>query len=170
MRRTQGNAAEPGARPDHSLGKGSGSVRASARIQKRRSRFRGASINFFYLPAVLLLIVFIIYPLISGIRLSLTNWDGYSDAQSFVGLANYKQMLTDANFKQIVINTFIYGIGSTAIQQVLGLALALMLNKRIKGRTLWRAIIYLPALVAPVIMGIMYYFVFQYRQGALNAF
>lgn len=86
-----------------------------------------------------------------------------------MGLANYKQMLTDTNFKQVVINTFIYGIGSTVLQQILGLALALLLNAKIKGRTLIRAIIYLPALVAPVIMGIMYYFVFQYQQGALNA-
>lgn len=135
----------------------------------RRRRFRGASINLFYLPAVILLVVFIIYPLLSGIGLSLTNWDGYNDAKSFVGLANYKQMLTDTNFKQVVINTFIYGIGSTVLQQILGLALALLLNAKIKGRTLIRAIIYLPALVAPVIMGIMYYFVFQYQQGALNA-
>ena len=43
-----------------------------------------------------------------------------------------------------------------------------MLNARIKGRNLLRAIIYLPALVAPVIMGTMYYFIFQYQQGALN--
>ncbi|MCX8673480.1 sugar ABC transporter permease [Bifidobacterium sp. B4001] len=135
----------------------------------RRRRFKGASINLFYLPAVILLVIFIIYPLLSGIGLSLTNWDGYNEAKSFVGLANYKQMLTDANFKQVVINTFIYGIGSTVLQQILGLALALLLNARIKGRTLIRAIIYLPALVAPVIMGIMYYFVFQYQQGALNA-
>ncbi|MBI0072345.1 sugar ABC transporter permease [Bifidobacterium sp. W8115] len=135
----------------------------------RRRRFRGASINLFYLPAVILLVIFIIYPLLSGIGLSLTNWDGYNDAKSFVGLANYKQMLTDTNFKQVVINTFIYGIGSTVLQQILGLALALLLNAKIKGRTLIRAIIYLPALVAPVIMGIMYYFVFQYQQGALNA-
>lgn len=45
---------------------------------KRAGRFRGSSINLFYLPAVILLAVFIVYPLFSGIGLSLTNWDGYS--------------------------------------------------------------------------------------------
>lgn len=138
-------------------------------ISHRQSRFKGSSINLFYLPAVLVLVVFIIYPLISGIGLSLTSWDGYNEAKPFVGLANYKSMFTDANFLQIIINTFIYGIGSTVIQQILGLGLALLLNARIKGRTLMRAIIYLPALVSSVVMGIMYYFVFQYQQGALNA-
>ncbi|RBP99707.1 glycerol-3-phosphate ABC transporter permease [Bifidobacterium xylocopae] len=132
-------------------------------------KFRGASINLFYLPVVVLLVVFIIYPLISGVWLSMTNWDGYNETKGFVGLANYKTMFTDANFKQVIVNTFIYGFGSTLIQQILGLALALLLNAKIKGRTLMRAIIYLPALVSSVVMGIMYYFVFQYQQGALNA-
>ncbi|RMA46777.1 carbohydrate ABC transporter permease [Bifidobacterium sp. wkB344] len=138
-------------------------------VVNRYKKFAGSSINLFYLPAVVLLVVFIIYPLISGIELSFTNWDGYNDAKAFIGFDNYKQMWTDANFKQVVVNTFIYGIGSTVVQQVLGLALALLLNAKIKGRTLIRAIIYLPALVAPVVMGIMYYFIFQYQQGALNA-
>jgi raffinose/stachyose/melibiose transport system permease protein len=133
-----------------------------------RRWFRGATVNLFYLPVVIMLTVFIIYPLVSGIGLSLTNWDGYNTTKTFVGLANYRQILSDGNFGAILINTFIYGIGSTIIQQVLGLALALLLNAKIHGKTLIRAIIYLPALVAPVVMGIMYYFIFQYQQGALN--
>lgn len=125
-------------------------------------------INLFYLPAVLLLAVFVLYPLVSGISISLTNWDGLNPTRDFVGMANYKTMFQDANFWPILRNTLIYGIGSTAIQQVLGLALALLLNAKIKGRNLMRAVIYLPALVSPVIMGTMYYFIFQYQQGALN--
>lgn len=129
---------------------------------------KGAAINLFYLPAIILLVVFILYPLLNGFALSLTNWDGYNPEKTFVGIKNYLMMFQDANFGKILLNTFLYGIGSTLLQQVLGLALALMLNAKIKGRTLLRAIIYLPALVAPVVMGTMYYFLFQYRQGALN--
>lgn len=88
---------------------------------KRAGRFRGSSINLFYLPAVILLAVFIVYPLFSGIGLSLTNWDGYSPEKTFIGLTNFAQMFKDANFRLILINTLIYGVGSTAIQQVLGL-------------------------------------------------
>ncbi|MDR4185502.1 sugar ABC transporter permease, partial [Bacillus subtilis] len=122
----------------------------------------------FYAPVVLILAIFIIYPLISGIGYSLTNWDGYNANKTFIGLANYGQILKDHNFGVILLNTFIYGVGSTVVQQILGLALALLLNTKIHGKTLIRAIIYLPALVAPVVMGIMYYFIFQYQQGALN--
>ena len=122
---------------------------------------RGRAINLFYAPAVLVLIIFTLYPLISGFALSLTNWDGYNPDKTFVGLSNYVTMLKDSNFRVVLANTFIYGIGSTIIQQVLGLGLALLLNTRIKGRNVIRAIIYLPALVSAVIMGTMYYFVFN---------
>lgn len=133
-----------------------------------RDRFKGASVNLFYVPALIMLVLFSLYPLISGIGISLTSWDGFNPEKIFVGLSNYMTMLRDANFRMTLINTFIYGIGSTIIQQVLGLGLALLLNSKIKGRNLMRAIIYLPALVSAVIMGTMYYFIFQYDTGALN--
>ena len=133
-----------------------------------RDRFKGASVNLFYAPALIMLVLFSLYPLISGIGISLTSWDGFNPEKICVGLSNYVTMLRDANFRMTLINTFIYGIGSTIIQQVLGLGLALLLNSKIKGRNLMRAIIYLPALVSAVIMGTMYYFIFQYDTGALN--
>lgn len=133
-----------------------------------RDRFKGASVNLFYAPALIMLVLFSLYPLISGIGISLTSWDGFNPEKIFVGLSNYVTMLRDANFRMTLINTFIYGIGSTIIQQVLGLGLALLLNSKIEGRNLMRAIIYLPALVSAVIMGTMYYFIFQYDTGALN--
>lgn len=137
--------------------------------RRARSRApRGRAVNLFYVPAVLVLIIFTLYPLISGFALSLTNWDGYNPTKTFVGLSNYVTMLKDSNFRMVLVNTFVYGIGSTVIQQVLGLGLALLLNTKIRGRNLIRAIIYLPALISAVIMGTMYYFVFQYQQGALN--
>lgn len=135
----------------------------------RRRRFHGASINLFYAPVVLLLLVMTVYPLLSGFQFSLTNWNGYSPRQAFVGLQNYVTLLQDSAFRTVFVNTLIFGFGSTIIQQVLGLGLALLLNSKIRGRNAIRAIIYLPALVSPVIMGTMYYFIFQYRQGALNA-
>ncbi|KFI83185.1 ABC transporter permease [Bifidobacterium pullorum] len=133
-----------------------------------RDRFKGASVNLFYAPALIMLVLFSLYPLISGIGISLTSWDGFNPEKIFVGLSNYVTMLRDANFRMTLINTFIYGIGSTIIQQVLGLGLAVLLNSKIKGCNLMRAIIYLPALVSAVIMGTMYYFIFQYDTGALN--
>jgi len=126
------------------------------------------SVNLMYLPALALFAVFMIYPFVSGIGLSMTNWDGYSPTRSNVGLANYVQLFTDANFLVALRNTFVYGIGSTVIQQVLGLGLALLLDRAQWGRSFFRAVVYLPALVSPVVMGTMYYLIFRYHQGALN--
>ncbi|MGO3886199.1 MAG: carbohydrate ABC transporter permease, partial [Mycetocola sp.] len=88
----------------------------------------------------------------------------YSD----VGLSNYLRLFSDPVFHTALGNTFIYGIGSTLIQQVLGLSLALALNRAIRGRGVARTVIYLPVLISPIVMGTMYYLLFQYNNGALN--
>lgn len=125
-------------------------------------------LNWFYVPALVLFAVFSIYPLISGIRLSLTNWNGYSRDKAFVGFDNYLRLLDDEVFRTALVNTLIYGVGSTVIQQVLGLSLAVVLDRIVRGAALLRAVIYLPVLVSPVVLGTMYYLIFRYNNGALN--
>jgi raffinose/stachyose/melibiose transport system permease protein len=131
-------------------------------------RFARAGINLFYLPALVLVGVFTIIPLINGIAISFTNWNGYSAARQFVGAENYSRLFADPNFHTALINTIIYGVGSTLVQQVLGLALALALDRAIRGRGVARAVIYLPVLVSPIVMGTMYYLFFAYNTGGLN--
>lgn len=137
---------------------------------RRRTPFRlqGASINLFYVPALAIFAVFLIYPMISGLQLSFTDWDGFSAARDFIGLENYVRLLDDGTFHTALINTFIFGVGSMVCQQVLGLALALALDRPGRKRSAVRAIIYLPVLISPVIMGTMYHLLFQYNDGALN--
>jgi raffinose/stachyose/melibiose transport system permease protein len=145
-----------------------GTQRGPSSRPARSRRRGGALVNLLYVPALLLFAVFTVYPLVSGVGLSFTNWDGYSADKAFVALQNYLQLFQDATFRLVLINTFIYGVASTVIQQVVGLALALALDRPFRGRAAARAIIYLPVLVSPVIMGTMYYLLFQYNQGAFN--
>lgn len=142
--------------------------RAAGGATRKRRRTRGAAINLLYLPALIILVVFTVYPLFNGLSLSLTNWDGYSPDKAWVGLANFRRLLSDPTFHQALGNTFIYGIGSTLLQQIIGIALALAVNVRIRGRNVARALIYLPTLVSPVVMGTFYYLLFQYDNGTLN--
>ena len=121
--------------------------------------------NWLYVPALAVFALFTVYPLVNGFVLSLTNWNGYSPGRSFIGLDNYVRMLGDPIVGTALGNTFIYGIGSTVLQQIMGLALALALDRAIRGRSIARAIIYLPVLVSPVVMGTMYYLLFSYRYG-----
>ncbi|UKA64556.1 carbohydrate ABC transporter permease [Arthrobacter sp. FW306-04-A] len=134
----------------------------------RRRRRRGGLVNLLYVPVLVLFAVFTVYPLLRGVGLSFTNWDGYSPDQAFVGMANYLRLLTDPTFHAVLLNTLIYGVGSTVIQQILGLALAVALDRPTRSRSVARAIIYLPVLVSPVIMGTMYYLLFQYNDGTFN--
>ncbi|WP_309066079.1 carbohydrate ABC transporter permease [Microbacterium sp.] len=131
-------------------------------------RFAGRALNLLYLPALAVLGVFTLWPLLNGILLSATDWNGYSVERAFVGLENYLRLFDDPNFRTALGNTFVYGLGSTFVQQVIGLALALALDRAVRGRNVARAIIYLPVLVSPVVMGTMYYLFFSYNSGGLN--
>ena len=128
-----------------------------------------AAINLFYITAIVLFLVFVIYPFLHGIRISFTNWNGYySETMKFVGIDNYVRLFQDANVQTALVNTLVYGIASTIIQNVLGLAYALFLNTKFKGRSIVRTVIYMPVMIAPLIMGYIMYFLFQYDGGALN--
>ena len=121
-----------------------------------------------YVPAALLFGIFVFYPLLSGVRISFTDWNGYSQAFSFIGFDNYRKLFDDPNVRTAFINTLIYGIGSTVIQNVWGLLYALLLNRKFTGRTFTRAAVYLPVMISGLIMGYIWYFMLQYSAGALN--
>jgi raffinose/stachyose/melibiose transport system permease protein len=127
-----------------------------------------ASLNLMYLPALVLFALFIYYPVTQGINISFTNWNGYSLHYSYVGLEKYRYMFTDRRTFQVIVNTLIYGLGSTLFQNIFGLAYALFLNGKIRGKSIVRTVVYFPAIIAPLIMGYVWYFIFQYDGGALN--
>lgn len=124
--------------------------------------------NFFYMPALLLFAVFVVFPLCEGIRISFTNWTGYLPDYKYVGFANYKKLFTDQYFPTVFLNTILYGFGSTILQNILGMALAVFLDGQFRGRGVLRAVVYLPAMIAPLIMGYVMFYIFQYSGGALN--
>ena len=133
--------------------------------KRRRAHW---SINLMYVPALIVLSVFIFYPFFQGIHLSFTNWDGYSSQFRWVGLMQYGRILSDQVVLRAIVNTFIYGFGSTLLQNILGLAYALFLDRKMRGKGVVRTIVYLPIMISPLIMGYICYFFFQYDGGAAN--
>ncbi|CEI82072.1 putative ABC transporter permease protein AmyD [Oceanobacillus oncorhynchi subsp. incaldanensis] len=129
---------------------------------------QNSSLWWMYLPALLFVVFFIVYPFLNGIRISFTNWNGFSQTFDYIGFRQYTRMLTDPDTWTVVRNTLIYGIGSTIFQNVLGLAYALLLNQSVHFKTLTRTIVYLPVIISPLIMGYIWYFFFSYQGGALN--
>lgn len=137
-------------------------------VKKMKKRQRESSLWWMYLPSVLLVVTFIIYPFFDGIRISFTNWNGFSQTYDYVGLDQYTRMFADPDTWLVVKNTLLYGIGSTILQNIVGLGYALLLNRNLKVRTLTRTIIYLPVIISPLVMGYIWYFFFAFNGGALN--
>lgn len=129
---------------------------------------RRRKLNLFYIPALALMIAFIVYPLGNAIFLSFFKWNGYSVNKEFIGINNYISMFKDKVFLSSLRNTLIYGFGCTLLQQVIGLSMAMFLNTKFKGRGIIRTVIYMPAMVSGLVMGYIMYFFFQYKGGVVN--
>lgn len=124
--------------------------------------------NLFYLPALTLLLLFVAYPLARAFAVSMYKWNGYSSHMTFIGIENYLKMIDDPAFWSSFKNTILYGFGSTILQQILGLALAIFVNSKFKGRNIVRTVVYLPAMISGLVMGYIMYFLFQYDKGVVN--
>ena len=120
------------------------------------------------IPAFLLIVIFMIVPLGNALRVSFFKWNGYSQKMKFIGLKNYRSLFSDKVFWRSTVNTFIYGFGSTLLQNIMGLSAAIFVNKEFKGRNFVRLILYIPIMISGVIMGAIQYYIFNYENGVLN--
>lgn len=123
--------------------------------------------QFLSLPALALFGVFFVYPLLKGIGMSLTNWDGMGEAQ-YVGFKNFVDFFSDARAIQDIKTTLIFAFGSALLLNLVGLAYALLMNNHFFGKSIARVIIYLPAIISPLIMGYIWYFLLQPGRGYLH--
>lgn len=138
------------------------------RVNLQKMMASPAMLNLMYVPALALFAIFIFYPITQGFKWSFTNWNGYSPKYSWVGWEQYVRMFSDPKTVRTIANTFIYGLGSTLFQNILGLAYALFLNGTSRGKSIVRTIVYFPVIISPLIMGYIWYFLFQYDGGAIN--
>lgn len=125
--------------------------------------------KYMAVPAMLLFSIFFIYPMLRGITMSLTDWNGMSKA-SFVGLQNFYRFFEDMRARVDVGNTILFALGSAPLLNLFGLLYALFLDSKLKGKNIARAIVYLPAIISPLIMGYVWYFILQPERGFLFNF
>lgn len=121
---------------------------------------------FMILPAFILFFVFFIYPLLKGVGLSMTDYDGMTKA-NFIGLKNFFEFFKDRRAINDVSNTMLFALGSAPLLNIFGFIYALLLDKNFKGKSIARTIIYLPAVISPLIMGYIWYFILQPQRGFL---
>lgn len=146
----------------------------SPRRRRGRGRMR-AEIAFFVAPALILFIGFVILPVILAAVYSLYNlppafqWSHLANPERFVGIDNYVRALTTPEFQRAIGNTFIILLASLVVQGPLAVAIALLLNRRMRGRSIFRLLIFVPYVLAEVIAGLAWKLILQ-PQGAVNAF
>lgn len=130
----------------------------------------------FALPALVYMMVFIGYPMIQNIILSLKNVDVYTfatpDKQEFVGLKNYIDLFTGANsiLPKAIVNTLIFTVGSIFFQFVIGFGLALLFNKKFPGCSFFRGVTMISWLLPVTVAGLLFKFMFQLNGGIINQF
>ena len=122
----------------------------------------------FIAPNFLLLFVFSYWPLVYQAYLSLTRWDMISPTKTFVGLNNYQFMFTTPGFRRVLLNTFTFTTAVLVGSLVLGLALAMLLNQRLRGRNLVRGIVFAPFVLSGAAIGLVWAYIFDPVYGLLR--
>jgi multiple sugar transport system permease protein len=123
----------------------------------------------FLLPGLVLFALFFLGPMLYSLRISFFEWKIVHPEQSvFVGLRNYQRALSDDVFQRAILNTFAYTVITVLVKLFLGLAVALLLNQRVPGRTFFRVAYYLPVITSWVIVSLLFEYMFNGQAGLVN--
>lgn len=123
----------------------------------------------FVVPLMVLYFIFFILPFLAGAFYSLFNWDGISTTKKFIGLQNYIELFTnDADYFKSLIFTLKYVSLNVLGTNILALALALILNSRLKSKKFLRTLFFLPNVISMIVVGYIWRFVFN--QGCASLY
>ena len=126
----------------------------------------------FALPALSLLLIFLVIPFLLAIYFSLTNQRLAPDPlpTSLLGLRNYTRMLTDDTLRRALFNNTFFGIVVVPVETGLSLFLALLLNQKLRGMSLFRTIYFLPVVTPLAVISVVWAFLYNPGQGLINTF
>ncbi|MGC5583765.1 carbohydrate ABC transporter permease [Ornithinimicrobium sp. W1679] len=127
-----------------------------------------AEIVAFTAPALLLFLLFVVWPILRAVQFSAYDWNGFGPLADFVGLRNYVRVLADEVFVAAVGHNLLIVVASIAVQLPLGLAIALLLNRRMRGQGLLRTIIFVPYVLSEVIAGVVWFQLLQPGRGVVE--
>jgi raffinose/stachyose/melibiose transport system permease protein len=118
-------------------------------------------------PAIIVFLAFVIFPVALAAFYGFYRWHGYGAPTDWVGLNNYKLILTDSAFQQVLWHNFLVMVFSLVIQGPLAIVLALLLNQKIRGRSIIRVLMFVPYIISEVIVGTGWSLMLQ-SNGAVN--
>lgn len=123
---------------------------------------------FFILPTTVGLIILNIIPIFQTIYQSFFKTGAFGKGNIFVGMDNYKKMISDTNVWQALFNTFKYVIVEVPFSIAIAIVLAVLLNRKMRGRTIFRTIYFLPMVAAPAAIAMVWRWLYNSEFGLLN--
>lgn len=124
---------------------------------------------FYTMPAVLFVLLMMVFPILYTFRISFYEWSMSSATPpKWVGLANYTTLLSDTRFWQAVQNTFVFSAGALILETVLGVAIAMLLYRDFRGKNFVKTLFLLPMVATPVAMGLVWVLIYEPSIGLAN--
>ncbi|WP_202886889.1 carbohydrate ABC transporter permease [Cohnella zeiphila] len=143
-------------------------------LSGRRMGFRNSPRRFIalsLLPAVALVLAFTYYPFARGIVMAFQNYQLFDLTNvHFIGFANFKGIFSDPKFKSAIGNTAYWVFISLILQFTIGLTVALLLNKRFRGRGIFQGFVFYPWALSGFLIGLIWKWMFNSQIGVINDF
>jgi multiple sugar transport system permease protein len=136
--------------------------------QKRQINWLKIAPYIFIAPAIIYLAVVTVIPTIMALPISFTDWSALTPKMHFVGLENYKRLVGDKEFFSSLIVMFKYLV-YVPLVMIIGLILALLLNNKLKGMTIFRVIFYSPVITSTIAAAVMFEWFYQPSFGLFNS-
>jgi multiple sugar transport system permease protein len=126
--------------------------------------------DLFLMPTVILILLLSIFPLIFSLALTFVSWDlsRLEGGIRFIGLGNFITLAKDGRFWTTARTTFVFVVGAVALQYVVGLGVALLLNQEIRFRRFFRVVFLLPMMLTPAAVGYVGRMLFNEGMGPIN--
>ena len=122
----------------------------------------------FISPNLLLFLIFTLFPVFASFYYSLNDWNIHLPMQ-FIGLQNYTRLLADPVFKQVLVNTLYYTFGILPVQTALALLIALALNQKIRLKTMYRSMYFVPVVTSMVAVSMVWQWMYEPTYGIINS-
>ena len=127
-----------------------------------------SKILFFVLPAMIPMTVFWIYPIVKSGWLSFTDWDYMTPKYNYVGFENYTDLVDDGRFWDALLHTGVFAAGTIIPTIILGLIFALLLQNELRGKAIYRFLLFSPWITPTVAISIVWSWIFQPKGGLAN--
>ena len=134
----------------------------------RRHSLRGdLPAYLFILPNFVGVLVFVAFPVIFALFMSLQNWNGFN-APQFIGLGNFQAFLSDPIFWQALGNTAVYTLLTVPVAILFSLGVAVLLGRNVRGVAFFRAAMFIPVVTSALAIGVIWKWIYDYDNGLIN--